>query len=96
MHSLVRLVGALGQQKVDPRDRRCHIANRAMRRVHQLVGGRQVWRGRGVDREYLLANSLNAAMWRTGKSTGVEASGRLEVILVILRETCIGGGGGSQ
>jgi hypothetical protein len=42
------------QQKVDPRDRRCRIANRAMRMVYQLVGGRQVWRGRGVDREYLL------------------------------------------
>ena len=26
-----------------------------MRMVYQLVGGRQVWRGRGVDREYLLA-----------------------------------------
>jgi len=23
--------------------------------VYQLVGGRQLWRGRGVDREYLLA-----------------------------------------
>jgi len=43
------------QQKVDPRDRRCRIANRAMRMVYQLVGGRQLWRGRGVDREYLLA-----------------------------------------
>jgi transposase len=43
------------QQKVDPRDRRCRIANRAMRMVYQLVGGRQVWRGKGVDREYLLA-----------------------------------------
>lgn len=42
------------QRKVDPRDRRCRIANRAMRMVYQLVGGRQVWRGRGVDREYLL------------------------------------------
>jgi transposase len=42
------------QQKVDPRDRRCRIANRAMRMVYQLVGGRQVWRGRGVDRESLL------------------------------------------
>ena len=42
-------------QKVDPRDRRCRIANRAMRMVYQLVGGRQVWRGKGVDREYLLA-----------------------------------------
>jgi transposase len=43
------------QRKVDPRDRRCRIANRAMRMVYQLVGGRQLWRGRGVDRELLLA-----------------------------------------
>jgi len=43
------------QQKVDPRDRRCRVANRAMRMVFQLVGGRQLWRGKGVDREYLLA-----------------------------------------
>jgi len=43
------------QQKVDPRDRRCRIANRAMRMVYQLIAGRQVWRGKGVDREYLLA-----------------------------------------
>lgn len=42
------------QRKVDPRDRRCRIANRAMRMVYQLVGGRQLWRGKGVDREYLL------------------------------------------
>lgn len=28
---------------------------RAMRMVFQLVGGRQLWRGKGVDREYLLA-----------------------------------------
>lgn len=31
------------------------IANRAMRMVFQIVGGRQLWRGKGVDREYLLA-----------------------------------------
>ena len=48
------------QQKVDPRDRRCRIANRrapacGWRMVYQLVGGRQVWRGKGVDRQYLLA-----------------------------------------
>ncbi len=43
------------QRKVDPRDRRCRIANRAMRMVFQLVGGRQLWRGKDVDREYLLA-----------------------------------------
>jgi transposase len=55
-HPYYRGLSALwGQQKVDARDRRCRIANRAMRMVYQLVGGRQVWRGRGVDREYLLA-----------------------------------------
>jgi hypothetical protein len=55
-HPYYRGLSALwAQQKVDPRDRRCRIANRAMRMVYQLVGGRQVWRGRGVDREYLLA-----------------------------------------
>jgi transposase len=46
------------QQNVDPRDRRCRIANRAMRMVYQLVGGRQVWRGRGVDRESLVSKLL--------------------------------------
>jgi hypothetical protein len=55
-HSHYRGLAALwAQQKVDPRDRRCRIANRALRMVYQLVGGRQVWRGRGVDPEYLLA-----------------------------------------
>ena len=55
-HPYYRGVSALWtQQKVDPRDRRCRIANRAMRMVYQLVGGRQVWHGRGVDCEYLLA-----------------------------------------
>jgi transposase len=54
-HSYYRGLAALwSQQKIDPRDRRCRIANRAMRMVYQLVGGRQVWRGRGVNREYLL------------------------------------------
>lgn len=43
------------QQKVDPRDRRCRVAGRAMRMVFQLVSGRKVWHGHGVDREYLLA-----------------------------------------
>ena len=51
-HPYYRGLSALwAQQKVDPRDRRCRIANRAMRMVYQLVGGRQVWRGRGVDCE---------------------------------------------
>ena len=30
------------------------MANRANRMVFQIVSGRQVWRGKGVDREYLL------------------------------------------
>ena len=55
-HPYYRGLSALwAQQKVDPRDRRCRVANRAMRMVYQLVGGRQVWRGHGVDREYLLS-----------------------------------------
>lgn len=55
-HPHYRGLSALwAQQNVDPRDRRCRIANRAMRMIYQLVGGRQVWRGRGVDREYLLS-----------------------------------------
>jgi transposase len=54
-HPYYRGLSALwAQRHIDPRDRRCRIANRAMRMVYQLVGGRQVWRGRGVDREYLL------------------------------------------
>ena len=55
-HPYYRGLSALWtQQKVDPRDRRCRIANRAMRMVYQLVGGRQLWRGKAVNREYLLA-----------------------------------------
>jgi hypothetical protein len=55
-HPYYRALSALWMhRKVDPRDRRCRIANRAMRMVYQLVGGRQLWRGKGVDREYLLA-----------------------------------------
>jgi transposase len=55
-HPYYRGLSALWmQQKVDPRDRHCRIANRAMRMVYQLVAGRQLWRGKGVDREYLLA-----------------------------------------
>jgi transposase len=55
-HAYYRGLSALWmRRKVDPRDRRCRVANRAMRMVYQLVGGRQLWRGRGVDREYLLA-----------------------------------------
>jgi transposase len=55
-HPYYRGLSALWMRhKVDARDRRCRIANRAMRMVYQLVAGRQLWRGKGVDREYLLA-----------------------------------------
>jgi hypothetical protein len=54
-HPYYRGLSALwARQKVDPRDRRCRIANRALRMVYQLVAGRRLWRGKGVDREYLL------------------------------------------
>ncbi len=54
-HSHYRGLAALWKQKkIDPRDCRCRIANRALRMVYQLVGGRQVWRGQGVERGYLL------------------------------------------
>lgn len=43
------------QRKIDVRDRRCRIANRAMRMVFQIVGGRQLWRGHGVDGDAVLA-----------------------------------------
>ena len=41
--------------RVDPRDRRCRIANRASRLIFQVVSGRQFYRRRGVAQEYLLA-----------------------------------------
>ena len=55
-HSYYRGLSELWKRhKVDPRDCRSRIANRAMRMVFQLVGGRQLWRGKGVDCEYVLA-----------------------------------------
>ena len=36
-------------------DRQCRMANRVNRMVFQIVSGRQVWRGKHVDREYLLS-----------------------------------------
>jgi hypothetical protein len=55
-HSYYRGLSALWtKREIDPRDRHCRIANRALRMVYQLVAGRQVWRGQGVDRDYLLA-----------------------------------------
>ena len=54
-HPYYRGLSALWkQQKVHTRDNRCRIANRAMRMVFQLISGRQMWRGKGVDCDYLL------------------------------------------
>lgn len=35
-------------------DRQCRMANRANRMVFQIVSGRQVWRGKSIDRESIL------------------------------------------
>lgn len=35
-------------------DAQCRMANRANRMVFQIVSGRQVWHGKGIDREYVL------------------------------------------
>ena len=48
------LAALMASQKVTPLDRQCRIANRAMRMVFQIVSGRQVWRGKGVNQEYVL------------------------------------------
>jgi transposase len=54
-HPYYRGLSALWkQQKVHTRDIRCRVANRAMRMVFQLISGRQLWRGKGVDCDYLL------------------------------------------
>lgn len=54
-HPYYRGLSALMEtQGIVTRDRQCRIANRAMRMVFQIVSGRQVWRGKGIDREYLL------------------------------------------
>jgi transposase len=54
-HPYYRGLSALmAAQKVTPLDRQVRIANRAMRMVFQIVGGRQVWRGKGVNSETIL------------------------------------------
>lgn len=54
-HSYYRGLAALWKtQKVATVDQQCRIANRSNRMVFQIVSGRQVWRGKGIDREYLL------------------------------------------
>ncbi|MCO8123927.1 transposase [Stieleria sp. TO1_6] len=42
------------RRKISTQDRNCRMANRANRMVFQIVSGRQVWRGKGIDRDYLL------------------------------------------
>jgi transposase len=41
-------------KKIATVDQRCRIANRSNRMVFQIVSGRQVWRGKGIDRDDLL------------------------------------------
>lgn len=54
-HSYYRgLAGLWKLQKVVTVDQQCRTANRSNRMVFQLVSGRQVWRGKGIDREYML------------------------------------------
>jgi transposase len=49
-HPYYRGMAALmATQKITPLDRQVRVANRAMRMVFQIVGGRQVWRGKGVN-----------------------------------------------
>ena len=54
-HLYYRGLAALWKlQKIATVDQQCRIANRSNRMVFQIVSGRQLWRGKGVDREYLL------------------------------------------
>lgn len=54
-HPFYRGLAALWKQRdIATTDRQCRMANRANRMVFQIVSGRQVWRGKGIDREYLL------------------------------------------
>ncbi len=54
-HSYYRGLAALWKnQKIATIDQQCRIANRSNRMVFQIVSGRQLWRGKGIDREYLL------------------------------------------
>lgn len=46
-------------RKVNPCDRRCRVANRAVRMIFQLVSGRQLYRRRGIDRQYLLSKLMD-------------------------------------
>ncbi len=54
-HSYYRGLAAIWKKRgVVTVDSQCRMANRVNRMVFQIVSGRQVWRGKGVDREYLL------------------------------------------
>ncbi len=48
------LAAVWAKRNVATVDRQCRMANRTNRMVFQIVSGRQVWRGKGIDREYLL------------------------------------------
>ena len=54
-HSYYRGLAAIwAKRNVVTVDRQVRMANRANRMIFQIVSGRQVWRGKDVDREYLL------------------------------------------
>ncbi len=54
-HSYYRGLAAIwAKRNVTVVDRQVRMANRANRMIYQVVSGRQVWRGKEVDREYLL------------------------------------------
>ena len=54
-HTYYRGLAALWKtQKIATVDQQCRIANRSNPMVFQIVSGRQLWRGKGIDREYLL------------------------------------------
>jgi len=69
-HSYYRGLSALwATRNVVTVDRQCRLANRANRMIFQIVSGRQVWRGKGVDREYLL---LKLREFHRGHGTSLE------------------------
>ena len=48
------LNAVLDKRDITTADRQCRLANRANRMVFQIVSGRQVWRGKGINRDNLL------------------------------------------
>lgn len=64
--------------KVDPCDRHCRVANRAVRMIFQVVSGRQVYRRRGIDRQYLMSKLLE--FHRRHESTPEQIAANLQSV----------------